>query len=145
MHYGTIFINMIITICGSQTFGKEMGKAQEYLRKKGFDVHTPEFLITEEEYSSKFSKEKLFEMKPIWTQNHFKKIASSDGVMIMNHEKKGIQGYFGSNTLMELSVAFYLGKKIFLMNPVNENHPHYEEIIGIDLIVLNGDLDKIKQ
>ena len=135
---------MKITICGSQTFGTEMGKAQEYLKKKGFEVFVPEHLVTEEEYSAKYSREKLLEMKPIWTKSHFKKIEKSDAILIMNHEKKGTRGYFGSNTLIELSVAFYLGKKIFLLNPIEVNHPHYDEIVGINPIILNGDLDKLK-
>lgn len=84
------------------------------------------------------------EMKPVWTKKHFEKIKNSDAVLIMNHEKKGIKGYFGPNTLMELSVAFFLNKKIFLMYPIAENHPLYEEIIAIEAEVLDGDLSKIK-
>ncbi|MFA6047333.1 MAG: hypothetical protein WCV59_02180 [Parcubacteria group bacterium] len=82
-------------------------------------------------------------MKPIWTKNQWKKIENSHAVLILNHEKKGIDGYFGSNTLMELLIAFYLGKKIFLLNPIDEKHPHYEELIAFDHIVLDADLDRI--
>lgn len=135
---------MKITICGSQTFADEMGKAQKYLIQKGVEALAPELLVTEEWYQEKYGREKLLEMKPVWTKEHFKKIENSDAVLIMNHEKKGIKGYFGSNTLIELSVAFYLGKKIFLLNPFGEDHPHYDELMGINSIILNGDLDKIK-
>jgi len=135
---------MKITICGSQTFCKEMEEAQKYLAKKGFQVFAPELLVTEEWFQENHSREELLRMKPIWTKNHFKKIKNSDVVLILNHEKKGIKGYFGSSTLMELSVAFFLGKKIFLLHPINEKHPHFEELIGMKLIILNGDLDNIK-
>jgi hypothetical protein len=83
-------------------------------------------------------------MKPIWTQRHFKRIENSDAVLILNNEKKGIVGYLGPNTLMELSVAFYLGKKIFLMNSLEENHPYYEELIAMKSVILDGDLSKVK-
>ena len=45
---------------------------------------------------------------------------------------------------MELTVGFYLNKKIFFMNSFGEDHPHYEELIGMKSVVLNGDLKKIK-
>jgi len=125
-------------------FCKEMEKAQEHLKKLGHEAFTPDYLITEEEYQAKHGREKLLEMKPTWTKNHFKKIEGSDAILIINHEKRGVKGYFGSNTLIELSIAFYLGKKIFLLNKIGENHPHYEELIGIKPIILDGDLDKIK-
>lgn len=44
---------------------------------------------------------------------------------------------------MELSVAYYLSKKIYLLHPISESHPHYEEIIAFNSIVLDGDLNKI--
>mgnify|MGYP003934828061 CR=1 FL=1 len=135
---------MTITICGSQTFCKEMEEAQKYLKEKNFQVFAPELLVTEEWFQENHSREELLKMKPVWTQNHFKKIQNSDAVLIMNCEKKGIKGYFGSNTLMELSVAFFLSKKIFFLHQINEDHPHYEEIIGMDVVFINGDLNSIK-
>ena len=135
---------MKITICGSQTFCKEIEKAQKHLEDKGFQVFVPEFLITEQEYQKRYSREQLLVMKPIWTQNHFKKIQDSDAILVVNHEKKGTRGYIGSNTLMEVAVAFFLGKKIFMLNPIDEAHPHYEELVGIKSIVLEGDVDKFQ-
>ena len=134
---------MIITICGSCTFAKEMGEAMEFLKSKGFEVFAPEPLVTEEWYADNHGREKLLEDKPMFTKNQFKKIENSDAVLIFNKEKKGIAGYFGSNTLMELSVAFYLNKKIYFLNEITEKHPHYEEVIGLDSITLDGDLSKI--
>jgi len=143
---------MKIIICGSQStdgFINEMKKAAEFLRKKGFEVFTPdcfeeEPLVTEDYYKENFGNEKFLKMKPQWTKNHWKEIEKSEAILIMNHEKKGFRGYIGSNTLMELSVALYLGKKIFLLNPIEEGSPHYEELAGIDSTIINGNLDLIK-
>ncbi|MDD5341732.1 MAG: hypothetical protein PHI73_00105 [Patescibacteria group bacterium] len=134
---------MIITICGSATFAEEMGKAAEHLKKKGHEIYVPDPLVTEEWYQKNNGRENLLAMKPVWTKFHFKRIESSDAILIINHEKKGIKGYFGSNTLMELSVAIFLQKKIFLLNPIHEDHPHYEELIAVDSVVLHGNLDNI--
>ena len=134
---------MIITICGSCTFAEDMGRAAEYLRKNGHEVYTPDPLVTEEWYQENHGREDFLAMKPVWTKNHFKRIEKSDAVLILNNDKKGIEGYFGSNTLMELSVAFFLGKRVFLFNPIFENHPHYEELIAMDSTVLYGNLDSV--
>ncbi len=135
---------MKITICGSSAFVGDMAKASEYLTKKGFEVFLPEPLISEADYAKENSMEKLLEMKPVFYIRHFKKIENSDAILIINNKRKGFEGYLGSNTLMELSVAFYLNKKIFLLNPIKEDHPHYEELIGMNSIILNGDLDRIE-
>lgn len=135
---------MKITICGSCTFVDKMGKAQKYLENKGIKVFVPDPLVTEEWYQENYGRNKFLDMKPVWTQKHFKKIENSDAILILNHKKKGISGYFGSNTLMEFTVAYYLGKKIYLLNPIEEEHPHFEELIGIDVVVLYGNLDNIK-
>ena len=134
---------MKIAICGSCDFVEEMKKAKDYLESKGIEVFAHEPLVTERWYAEKHGRDKLLEMKPVFTQNHFRKIEKSDAVLIINKEKKGHKGYFGSNTLMELSVAFFLGKKIFLLNPIEESHPHFEEIAKIGAITLNNDLSKI--
>ena len=59
-------------------------------------------------------------------------------------KKKGIKGYIGSNTLMEPSIALFLEKKIFFLNPIDDDHPHFEELVGINSVILNGDLDKVE-
>jgi hypothetical protein len=135
---------MKITICGSATFVKDMRKAQKYLEEKGHEVFVPNPLVTEEWYQENHGRENFLQMKPIWTQKHFKRIENSNAVLILNNEKKEIAGYLGPNTLMELSVAFYLGKKIFFMNSLEENHPYYEELIAMNSIILDGDLSKVK-
>ena len=134
---------MKITICGSCDFAESMKKAVDFLESRGIQCFAPEPLVTEESYQEENGRQKFLKMKPVFTMNHSKKIENSDAVLILNEKKKGIDGYFGSNTLMELTIAFYLGKKIFFLNPIKEDHPHYEEVIGIDKVVLDGDLGKI--
>jgi len=74
--------------------------------------------------------------------NHFDKVSWADAVLITNYTKRDIENYLGPNTLMEMGLALYLKKKIFLLNPV-PNVPWREEILGMRPIVINGDLSKI--
>jgi hypothetical protein len=61
---------------------------------------------------------------------------------VLNHEKNGIVGYIGGNTLIEMGVAFYLGKKIYLYDPIPEMS-YTEEILGMKPTVIDGDLSRI--
>ena len=71
-------------------------------------------------------------------------IKGSDGILVLNYEKKGVENYIGGNSFLEIGVAFDLGKKIFLLNPIPENLPYTEEIEVINPVVINGDFSIIK-
>ena len=60
-----------------------------------------------------------------------------------NYEKRGIAGYIGGNTLIEIGLAFYLKKPIYLMNDVSSELSYKVEILGMRPIVLHGDLNLI--
>jgi hypothetical protein len=74
-------------------------------------------------------------------------IKDSDAVLVLNLKKKGIDGYIGGNTLMEMGFAHGHGKKIFLFNPIPERceRMHYvDEILDMKPVVINGNLGNIK-
>lgn len=55
-----------------------------------------------------------------------------------------MKGYVGGNTLIEIGVAFFLGKSIYILNPVSSELSYKQEIMGMKPVFLNGDLKKIK-
>jgi hypothetical protein len=140
---------MRITICGSMHFSKEMLKTQQELQRLGHEVTVPSDAqiiaegkhdIADKEANVRHCREKDI------LRTDFGKVARSDGILVLNHRKKGIDGYVGGNTLIEIGLAYYLGKKIFLLNP----QPHdgdlsyAHEIEIMQPVVINGDLKKIK-
>ena len=76
----------------------------------------------------------------------FDLVAQSDAVLVLNLHRKGINGYIGTSTLMEIGLAYYLRKKIFLYNDI----PHWDEVRWaheiriMQPIVINGDLKNIQ-
>ena len=74
---------------------------------------------------------------------HFRKIDASDCVLITNYEKKGIDNYTGGNTFLEMGYAYGTGKKIFILHQLPKESPYIEEILGMQPIVLEGDISKI--
>ena len=70
-------------------------------------------------------------------------VAENDAVLVLNFEKYGQQNYIGGATFLEMFKAFDLGKKIYLYNPIPEGMLT-DEIIGLQPIVLNGELSLIQ-
>lgn len=115
---------MNITICGSTTFRDEM-KTLSQLLSNNFTVKLPEDTLT---IPSCKDRREFMKM-------HFKKIEWADIVLVYNKMKNGVDGYIGSNTLIEMGVAFYLKKKIALVSDI-PNINSKAEIEAMDLILL---------
>lgn len=75
---------------------------------------------------------------------HFEKIKENDCILVTNYEKKGIPNYIGGNTFLEIGYAFAANKKIFILNGLPMDSAYIEEIIGMQPVVLEGDLEKLK-
>ncbi|MEI7480342.1 MAG: hypothetical protein WCJ59_01825 [bacterium] len=153
---------MKITICGSIGFYKEMELAKNILVKLGHEVKIPEleFEISKEitgdkkVYFDEYVREhggmnsfpidhKVWNVKGGAMKMHFDKIDWADAVLIVNNEKRGIQGYVGGNTLIEIGVAFFLGKIVYILNPVSDELLYRSEILATKPIFIDGDLNKI--
>ncbi len=147
---------MKITICGSVAFHNEALSIKKELEKSGHEVklwpiHTKDSNgnpISIQEYykirkNSANDEEWVWNRKSEAVMEHFNKVAWSDVILVLNHEKNNVKGYIGGNTLMEMGLAFYLKKKIYLLNEVPEL-PYKEEILGVKPIILNNDLRKIE-
>ncbi|PLX22184.1 hypothetical protein C0584_00315 [Candidatus Parcubacteria bacterium] len=76
-------------------------------------------------------------------REHYKKIKSSEAILVANFDKNNIKNYIGGNTLMEMGFAHVLNKKIYLFNDIPEMI-YTEEIRAMQPIILYKDLKKIK-
>ena len=57
----------------------------------------------------------------------------------MNYDVGEIENYIGGNSFLEMGMAYYLGKPIYLLNPIPEM-PYISEIEAMEPTVLSGDL-----
>jgi hypothetical protein len=152
---------MKITVCGSIAFYGEMEKLQEALEVKGHEVRIP--LLSNESpamggdrktYFGKYIEDNggidafpvghaLWDMKESAIKDHYEKIEWGDAILVANYEKRGLHGYVGGNTLIEMGLAFFLKKPIYLLNPVTSELSYKQEILGMKPVLLNGDLNLI--
>ncbi len=140
-----------ITICSSAAFFRQCVEIEKELKKLGFKVKLPltatlmqkqkDFDVSH--YKTWWKKYADFKRKGYLMKNHFRKIAQSDAILVINYEKNGIKGYIGGNTLMEMGVAFYLRKPIYILNPIDEKNILKEEIYGMLPVFLDGELKNI--
>ncbi|MFH2019074.1 MAG: hypothetical protein ABII80_00435 [bacterium] len=136
---------MIITICGSMQFFSEMDTAKKQLETAGHTVYVPIEMNNPKlnEYFMKTDDERITaKIEYDFIREHFHKIESSEAILVLNHDKKGINGYVGGNTFLEMGYAFGIGKKIYLLRPVPKMD-YYTEMVAMQPVVLNGDLTKI--
>ena len=115
---------MKITICGSMVFYKEMEDLKKELEMQGHEVVVP--LLSEElppelgggrklslgKYLEENggidnfqNHEKIWDYKGAAIRDHFDKIDWCDAIVVVNLEKRGVPGYIGGNTLMEMGLA----------------------------------------
>lgn len=153
---------MKITICGSIAFYPEMEQLKEALVLKGHEVFIP-LLSNEAPAEMGGGKKinfgqyvennggmdafplghKIWDLKEKAILDHYDKIAWCDVIVVVNHEKKGITGYIGGNTLIEIGVAFFLKKQIYILNPISSELSYKQEIYGMKPVLLNGDISLI--
>ena len=132
---------MNIVICASMTFAKEMNIAAKKLETMGHKAIVPleiqRYLGSERLPDSREEKQELDVIR-----NYYHKIKENDAILVLNYEKKGIKGYIGANTLIEMAFAYATEKPIFLLNEV-PNMYSTDEILAMKAIILNGNLSEI--
>ncbi len=140
-----------VVICSSASFYKQVIEVRDILKKKGLKVLAPltagkmeksgDFRV--ETYKTWHKNVDDYSRKAFLTMHHFNKIKKGDCTLVLNYKKNGKSGYIGGAVLAEMAVAFFLGKPIYILNPIDEDVGYKEEILGMKPMVLEGDLSKM--
>jgi len=132
---------MKLTICGSMHHIEGMREAEKILAQAGYEVDIPNPREGEVDYHALSDAERA-RLKNTLIKEHLDKITESDAVFIYNEEKKGVAGYIGGNTLMEMAFAYQQNIEIFLLRPTPELS-YADEVLGMQPIVIDGDITQI--
>jgi len=142
-----------ITICSSASFYEKVFEFKEKLEDLGFKVKVPltankmkkrgDFKV--ENYKTWFKNKEDYKIKTKLMKHHFQKVIEVDAILVLNFEKRGLEGYIGGNVLMEMAIAFQNKKPIYILNPVSDSLATKEEVLGLQPIILNGNLGLIKR
>lgn len=141
-----------ITLCSSVSFYKDVLSIEKQLKKLGFKTKIPKTArimaanknFNVADYKTWYANPTDYKIKTALMNGHFKKVIASDAILVINNEKNGIAGYIGGNVLMEMTAAHLYKKPIFLWNAISAGFTIEEEIRGLNPVMINRDLSKIK-
>jgi len=136
-------------ICGSMSFAKKMIEVKKTLKGLGHEVSLPidiKIHLSDSTFSDNLDADYKHCVENNIIKKCFKIIAKNDAILFLNFNKNGREGYIGASGLMEIGVAHYLGKKIFLFNKLPDyNEARWAHEVSImQPVILNGDFGKIK-
>lgn len=118
---------------------QRMNELEKELVRRGHEVFLPD---PDEATEARKEPVAWAKRKREFIDAHFAKIDQSEAILVVNEEKRGIPGYIGGNTLIEMAHAHAQKLEIFLLNPVPDLQ-YRDEIMGMYPIVLNGTLDTL--
>lgn len=143
---------MKITLCWSITFLDEINKIKADLERIWHEIKAPEKafkledgrVVTEKEYLKLMNNEEAFKKFKNKVMKDFfdKKIKWCDAMLVVNPEKKEIDWYIWANTFLEMWGAFYLWKKIYALNKIEQKN-FKDEIDGMWVDIINNNLNLI--
>ena len=143
----------IITICSSASFYEQVIYVQTELITLGFEVLIPKIARVMQQsgdydvmhYKTWFDDTRDYHKKTALIRENFGAIERADIVLVCNYEKQGEENYIGGNVLMEMTIAFYLNKPIYLLNDTPRNSSFLEEIIAVGAKPLFGNVNSLSQ
>ncbi len=139
---------MKIAIIGSMKFAEDMVKIQQQLTDLGHEAAIPvgtEPHLKDKEFVENLDDNLAFCITHDIMRRNFQQVANSDAVLVLNYKRNDIEGYIGVSALLEMGVAHFLRKKIFLIQETpNFNDARWaHEVAIMQPIIIKGDLRKI--
>lgn len=133
---------MVITICMSMLLKHRLEEVSDRLRAAGHEplspIDTPDFDYqgSTDEQRAQLKRERDL------IREHWRKIARSDAILVLNEDLPGRPNYIGGNSFLEMGFAHILELPIYLMQDVPES-AYRSEMLAMDPTVLHGDLSRI--
>lgn len=146
---------MRLTICGSVAEYDRLDRVRVALEAAGHEVWLPLAVVLDGD-GRPMPVGSYYELRQgitdpnhwVWhrkseaMQEHYGKIGWADAIVVVNYPRRGINHYIGGNTLIEMGLAHFLDRPIYLLYGIPDLS-YREEIIGCQPILLDGDLSRI--
>ena len=137
-----------IAVVSSIAFYKQVIDIRDQIKKLGLDPVVPKLALLMEQtgdfnlksHLSTFYSGNFIKGKTKAIRDHFNEIASSDCLLVVNLPKHNQDGYIGPNVLMEMGLAFYLKKPIFIWQNLPKASPFADEISAMEPIFIHQNL-----
>lgn len=130
---------MKVLIHSSLDFKSEMIYAKRYIeRNSQASIILPD-LKRYQHIRDDFGDDTTFtKIKNRLTKQNIKLVEETDFLFILNITHRDIINYVGGNSFLEMVIAFYLNKPIYLLNEIPCNMSYTEEIKSFYPIITNS-------
>lgn len=140
---------MKLMIIGSMAFSHDMVSLQQKLNKLGHDAQVPHGIephLEDETFVDNLEGNSQFVIENNIMKRCFDQVAESDGVVVLNKKRNGMDGYIGISALMEMAIAHHLNKKIYIIYPIPsfDEARWAQEVTNMQPIIVNENLELIK-
>jgi hypothetical protein len=105
-----------------------MVHAAEVLQAAGAEILLPDLTRYQHIRDKEGNYEEFDRIKHRLSKQNAALVESSELLYVLNETHRGIKNYVGGNSFFEMSIAFFLNRPIWLMNPIPDNLPYTEEI-----------------
>ena len=129
---------MKILIHASLDFVKDLVFAQNLI--EGLTKHEvllPELTRYQYIRDEQGDDEAFTKIKNRLTKDNISNVEKCDCLLILNHNHRGIENYVGGNSFIEMIIAFYLKKPIYLLHEIPEGMAYTEEIKALFPVIVH--------
>lgn len=128
-----------ILIHASLDFGQDMIRAKKYIEENSdYYVILPELTRYQDIRDVQGDDETFTRIKNRLTKENLQNVTNCDLLLILNYSHRGIENYIGGNSFMEMVIAFFLKKPIYLLNIIPEGMAYTEEIKSLYPVVVHS-------
>lgn len=127
---------MKVLIHASLDLVEKMVTASEIFTSNGFEVLLPDtfrYQHIRDEYND---HETFNRIKNKLNYENMRLVERCDALYILNDDHRGFSGYIGGNSFLEMCIAFYLSKPIYIAKEFSNNLPYSEEIHSFQPVLL---------
>jgi nucleoside 2-deoxyribosyltransferase len=120
---------MKVLIHASLDFKSEMVLAKKFIEKHSdLLVDLPDLERYQPIRDELGDDKKFTEIKNKLSRQNIELVEQCDCLLILNYDHRGIQNYVGGNSFLEMVIAFYLRKPIYLLKDIPLRMSYTEEI-----------------
>lgn len=130
---------MKVLVHSSLDFDKELVSVKDFIEDSDkVEIILPELTRYQHIRDVEGDDETFTKIKNRLTIENMKNVEICDALLILNYSHRNIENYVGGNSFIEMCIAFYLGKPIYLLNDIPEDMPYTEEIKALYPIVVHS-------
>lgn len=137
-----------IFLAASMNFYPKLLQIESDLKSRGFEVEIPisaKMMRDNNDYVVEhFKGNHTNAQKADFFRENIDNMEKCDSILVINEEKNGTAGYIGPSVIMEIGIAWYLRKKIYVLNEFSRGAAYKPEIEAFGAQIINTDLSKIK-